>query len=41
MDPVFEFEAPKYIDFATSVENETEDVWFGMFERGEAKLACN
>lgn len=30
VDPVFEFEAPKYIDFATSVENEAEDVWFGM-----------
>jgi hypothetical protein len=30
VDPMFEFEAPRYIDFATGVENETEDVWFGM-----------
>lgn len=31
VDPVFEFEAPKYIDFATNVDDETEDNWFGMF----------
>lgn len=31
VDPVFEFEAPKYIDFANNVENEAEDAWFGMY----------
>eukprot|EP00026_Physarum_polycephalum_P003894 Phypoly_transcript_03911.p1 GENE.Phypoly_transcript_03911~~Phypoly_transcript_03911.p1 ORF type:complete len:663 (+),score=153.91 Phypoly_transcript_03911:91-2079(+) len=28
VDPNFEFEAPKYIDFDTGVENEAADVWF-------------
>lgn len=30
VDPAFEFEAPKYIDFETHVENNSEDAWFGM-----------